>query len=109
MIINSSHIRVAPNIFLSLHSLHLDDDSLLHLEGGGGLLLVLGEGPGLVGHGGEGDALAGRRPDEAGVGGDGDHPQGVPGGENSQGSALNLSCNRENVSLKSFMMQGIIF
>ena len=87
----------------------LDVSSLLLLEGGGSLLLVLGEGSGLVGHGGEGDALAGRRPDEAGVGGDGDHPQGVPGGENSQGPALDLSCNRDNVSLKGFMMQGIIF
>merc|ERR1740129_2529711 len=54
------------------------------LEGGGCLLLVLGEGPGLVGHGGEGDALARRRPDEAGVGGDGDNPQCVPCGEDGQ-------------------------
>ena len=67
----------------------------LPLEGGGGPLLVLGQGPGLVSHGGEGDALARRRPDEAGVGGDGDHPQRVPRGEDGQGPALDLSWNRE--------------
>ena len=64
---------------------------LLRLEDDGGLLLVLGEGPGLVGDGGEGHALTGRRADEAGVGGDGDHPQRVPGGEYGQGPALDLS------------------
>ena len=67
----------------------------LPLEGGGGLLLVLGQGPGLVGHGGEGDALARRRPDEAGIGGDGDNPQRVPSGEDGQRTALDLSWNRE--------------
>lgn len=48
-----------------------------------------------MGHGGEGDALARRRPDEAGVGGDGDDPQRVPCGEDGQGPALDLSWNRE--------------
>ena len=66
----------------------------LLLEGGGSLLLVLGEGPGLVGHGGEGDALASSRPDEAGVGGDSDDPQRVPSGKDGQGPALDLSWNR---------------
>ena len=56
------------------------------------LLLVLGEGPGLVGHHGEVDALAGGRPDEAGVGGDGQDTEIVAGGEYGERTVLDLSC-----------------
>ena len=71
------------HISLALHQ--------LPLEGGGSLLLVLSEGPGLVGYGGECDALTSSRPDEASVGSDGDNSQRVSSREDSQGPALDLS------------------
>ena len=55
------------------------------------LLLVLGEGPGLVGHHGEVDALAGGRPDEAGVGGDGEDAKTVSSSEYGEGPVLDLA------------------
>ena len=79
-------------IYLALHQ--------LLLEGDGSLLLVLSEGPRLVGDGGEGDALARSRPDEAGVGSDSDNSQGVSSREDSQGPALDLSWEKRELRLR---------
>ena len=80
------------HISLALHE--------LLLEGGGSLLLVLSEGPGLVGHCGECDALASSRPDKASVGSDSDNSQRVSSREDGQGPALDLSWEKRELRLR---------
>ena len=55
------------------------------------LLLVLGEGPGLVGHHGKVGPLAGSRSDEPGVGSDSEHTQIVARSEDTERSVLDLT------------------